>query len=334
MTEIVCVTGAGGFVGAALCRALLKKDVTVRAIGRNEYPHLQILGAQIVKADLRDGPETLAKAFEGATTVFHVASKVDMWGDYKEFYEVNVKGTANVIAACKAAAVKNIIYTSSPSVVADGNDLCNVDESYPIPSKHMASYPATKAIAERMVLEANAHGLNTVALRPHLIFGPGDRHFLPTILDRARQGRMLIVGSGNNVVDVCYIDDCVDAHIKAWEAFRNNRSIGGKAFFISQGDPIKLWDFVAMVLKLNGLPPLRRRVSKTAAQLIAAAMELACKISPLKLKPLFTRFLVSEMSSDHYFNISSARDLLSFNPELSVVKALELTFPSGAREVG
>ena len=322
----VCITGAGGFVGKALCKQLLAKNFQVHAIGRQSYTEIEELGAISHKIDISKDIESLTSAFKNADAVFHVASKVDMWGPYQEFYETNVVGTRNIIAACKQAGVKKLIYTSSPSVVADGSDLRNIDETYPIPKKHKAPYPATKAIAESEVLANNSTTLKTIALRPHLIFGPGDNHFIPTILERARQGRLIIVGGGNNVVDVCFIEDCIAAHIAAYEALSDQPESSGKAYFISQGDPVKLWEFINTVVQAHGLPALSRRIPKSIALCLAGIFELLAKISPIKIKPLFTRFLVSEMTTDHFFNIDAARKYLRFRPKYSVIEAINKSF--------
>lgn len=322
----VCVTGAAGFVGKALCEALVRQGFEVHAIKRQksgDYDQSAIFNHQL---DIVKDPDSLSRVFEGADAVFHVASKVDMWGDYRDFYEANVIGTRNVLASCRQAGVRKLIYTSSPSVVADGTNLRNIDESYPVPTKHHAAYPATKAIAEAEVLAANCEELQTLALRPHLIFGPGDRHFIPTIIKRAQQGRMLRIGNGQNVVDVCFIEDCVNAHLLAYQSLTKDSLSAGKAFFISQGDPIKLWDFIEKVLAAHKLSISSFKVPSAIAFALANVFELIAKIFPGKIKPLFTRFLVSEMTTDHYFNIDSARQLLKYNPAYSTDEAIKKSF--------
>lgn len=324
----VCIVGAAGFVGKAIALKLVNEGFKVRAVVRRPSDELVRAGLDLHILDISKDKSALTEAFSDSRAVFHVAAKVDMWGPYHEFYNANVLGTRNVIAACKEAGVSRLIYTSSPSVVADGNNLRNIDESYPIPERHLASYPATKAMAETEVLLSNCAALKTISLRPHLIFGPGDKHFIPTIVKRAKEGRLMIVGSGDNQVDVCFIEDCVQAHLCAYEALSSDTKADGKAYFISQGEPIKLWNFIDGVLKAHSLPPLKKRISKSVAMKVAGFFEIISKISPVEIKPLFTRFLVSEMSTDHYFNISAARNLLGYNPKYSVAQALEKSFPS------
>jgi 2-alkyl-3-oxoalkanoate reductase len=324
-TTKVIVTGAGGFLGKALAKRLAALGHKVTGIARGDYPELKENQIELLRYDLAQGFEFLVQPFEGAAAVFHVAAKVDMWGRYRDFFQTNVIGTRNVIKACLAAGVPNLVFTSSPSVVADGKDLENIDESYPYPGSYHAFYPETKAMAEREVLAANhAEILHTAVLRPHLIFGPGDRNFVPTILERARRGRLVQVGEGKNLADFCFIDDCVNAHILAFEALKANPQAHGRAYFISQGEPYNLWGWIGRVLELNKLPPISRRISKGMAMAAAAGLEGISSVLPLK--PQFTRFLVSEMTTHHYFNIRRAKQELRYEPSCSVGEALEKTF--------
>ena len=320
----VIVTGGGGFLGKALCQRLCEMGREVFSIGRGEYPALQREGVQVIRADLADESIELAPCFEGVSTVFHTAAKVDMWGRYEDFFAVNVAGTRRVIEACRAAGVRRLVFTSSPSVIADGKDLCGVDESYPYPAHYDAFYPMTKAMAEKEILAANAReGLHTISLRPHLIWGPGDRRFIPAVLERARAGKLIRVGSGSNLVDLCYIDDCVSAHLLAERALDENPWARGKAYFISQGEPVPLWVWIDEVLKRNKLPPLRRSVPKWLALSMAGLLEA---FAGAEKEPLFTRFLVKEMATSHYFDISAAKRYLGYEPKVTVDRGLDLTF--------
>lgn len=319
----VClVTGGGGFVGKALCLRLKRDGHRVISLARGNYPELQQAGIECVQADLSSNPKSYERHFAGVDVVFHTASKVDMWGRYKDFLAANVIGTRNVIECCRKHGVKRLVYTSSPSVIADGHDHRGIGESYPYPARHAAYYPATKAIAEREVLAANDANLFTVALRPHLIWGPGDRHFVPAILDRARAGRMVRIGQGQNVVDLCYIDDCVEAHVLAMQRLLDNPQVRGQAYFITQGDPVKFWEWVDKVLVANGLPKITRSVPKGVAFSLAWIFEGISRLCPWQMKPLFTRFLVSQMTCDHWFSIEKARRELGYKPSLTVEQGL------------
>ncbi|NMC62645.1 MAG: NAD-dependent epimerase/dehydratase family protein, partial [SAR324 cluster bacterium] len=268
------VTGGGGFLGKALSLRLKSLGLEVHSISRNPYPELLEAGIVHHQADLSDDLRGLRSVFEGASALFHTAAKVDMWGLYEDFYRANVQATKNLLEMCKETKLSKFIYTSSPSVIANGNDLCGVDESMPYPEHFEALYPATKAMAEKEVLLANGRGgLRTIALRPHLIFGPGDTNLMPTIIERARSGRLIQVGDGTNKVDFTYIEDCVEAHIKAADALDKNPQAGGRAYFISQGEPIKMWDWINEVLTRSGLPPLSRKISFKLAYFIGGLSE-------------------------------------------------------------
>jgi nucleoside-diphosphate-sugar epimerase len=254
---------------------------------------------------------------------------VKMWGPREAFERGNIAATESVIAACRAAGVRRLVFTSSPSVVAAAHDLRGVDESQPYPAHYSAWYPQTKAAAERVVLAAHGAGLATIALRPHLVFGPGDTNLVPTILDRARAGRLVQVGSGANLVDLTFIDDCVSAHILAAAALHERPSAGGRPYFLSQGTPVRLWEWIGRVLALHGLPAVHRRIPASVALLAATAAETAWRTCGLRSDPPLTRFLVEEMSTDHYFDIGAARRELGFEPSCTVWEATARSFRQG-----
>lgn len=320
----VVVTGGGGFLGKALCLRLCEMGREVISVGRGVYPELVHEGIRVVQADLADASIDWERILSDVSSVFHTAAKVEMWGAYDDFFAVNVLGTRRLIEACRRAGVRRLVFTSSPSVIADGTDLCGVDESYPYPARYDAFYPMTKAMAEKEVLAANARdGLHTIALRPHLIWGPGDRKLVPKILSHARAGKLVRIGSGNNLVDLTYIDDCVSAHLLAERALEDNPWARGKAYFISQGEPVPLWAWIAQVLKRNKLPPLKRSIPKWLALGAASVLEA---VAGVEREPRFTRFLVKEMATSHYFDISAAKRYLGYEPKVSIERALDLTF--------
>ena len=310
----VLVTGVSGFVAQALALELHNQGYEVTGTSRSPV----ILPFPVIQIDLSKNDLNL----DGFEAVFHVASKVAMWGNFDEFYHANVVATEKLIAACKT--VKYFIYTSSPSVIAGGTNLCNVNESILYPKKYLANYPKTKAIAEKYVLESNNEKLYTVSLRPHLIFGKGDRNFVPTILSRARSNRLVQVGDGNNKVDVCYIKDCVTAHILALKALIANPDSRGKAYFISQGEPVKLFSWINQVLKLNNIAPIKKKISFKFAFCLASVLEFFAKFT--SKEPLLTKFLVEEMATDHYFDISAAKRDLGYSPRYTVEQAMAETF--------
>ncbi len=331
------VTGGGGFVGKALSIALIRAGHEVLSLSRGRYPELAELGISSAQVDLGSDETPWWELFKGVDGVFHTAAKVDMWGRYDDFFRTNVKGTRNIIEACRKAGVRNLVFTSSPSVVHDGNQLCGIDESYPYPKHFDAFYPRTKAQAEQEVLASDEpEKLRTTALRPHLIWGPGDTNLVPTILERARRGRLTRIGDGENLVDLTYIDDCVAAHLLAMEALESTPDrVGGKAYFISQGEPVKMWSWIDQVLIANGLKPVSRSISARTAMTLAYVVEGACRfllLFGIECKPLLTRFLVSEMYTSHYFDISRARNDFGYVPSHTVAGALAKTFSKAAPE--
>lgn len=332
MQKIV-VTGGGGFIGGAIARALKANGYHVLSLSRGDYPELREIGIETVRCDISKDVERVVNAFTGASAVFHVAAKVDMWGSYEDFYSSNVVSTRVVLDACRTKGVERLIYTSSPSVIADGEDLNNIDESYPYPDKYLGLYSLTKAQAEKEVLAACDENLQTISLRPHLIWGPGDNHFVPTILERARSGRLICVGRGKNLTDLTYIDDCVQAHICALEALEKNPECRGKAYFISQGDPVNLWDWINQILKIHGIAPVRRKIPTALAYSTAWLLEKIASLSKTGKVPLFTRFLVKEMATNHYFNISAAKRDLGFKPRYTIAEALQVAFSQTAQDV-
>ncbi len=322
------VTGGGGFVGAALCLRLRTLGHDVTALGRSSYPALVAEGIRTATHDLSQTAQqpALVQLLDGVDCVFHTAAHVKMWGPKKAFVEGNVTATDNVIAACRRAGVSKLVFTSSPSVVATSHGLRGVDESQPYPRHFAAFYAETKAAAERDVLQAHCAGLCTIALRPHLIFGPGDTNLVPTILGRASAGRLVQVGDGKNLVDLTFIDDCVEAHLLAAAALEARPAAGGRAYFISQGTPVPLWEWIGRVLALHGIPPVQRRLSATTARLLATAAEATWRTLGLSSDPPLTRFLAEEMASDHYFSIAAARRELGYSPRYSVWEATERSF--------
>lgn len=322
------VTGGGGFVGGALCRRLRARGHDVTALGRRANPALDAEGIRTAIQDLSqpDAVVGLSRLFAGVDCVFHTAAHVKMWGPREAFVRGNVTATENVIAACRAAGVRRLVFTSSPSVVAADHDLRGIDESAPYPNRYRAFYPETKAAAERAVLAAHGDGLRTISLRPHLIFGPGDTNLVPTILERARAGRLVQVGNGKNLVDLTFIDDCVAAHVLAAVALDERPAAGGRAYFLSQGTPVPLWEWIGRVLALHDAPPVRRRISTTTAQALAAVAEAVWKAGGFNSDPPLTRFLAAEMATDHWFTIDAARRELGYSPSCTVWEATDHAF--------
>jgi nucleoside-diphosphate-sugar epimerase len=317
----VLVTGGGGFLGGAIVRWLLERGHRVRSLCRGNYPELEALGVELHRGDVADADAATAAA-AGCEAVFHVAAKAGFWGPYAEYHRSNVQGTANIIAACRKHGVAKLIHTSTPSVVHAGGDIEGGDESLPYPEHFESPYPKSKAIAERMVIEANGASLATVALRPHLIWGPGDTNLVPRVVARARAGSLRMVGSTPRRIDTTYIDNAAEAHLLACERLGPGAPCAGRAYFISQGDPVPLHEFVNRVLVAAGVPPVDRHVPFAVAYALGAVLEGAYKLLPLRGEPAMTRFLARQFSTAHWFNITAARRDLGYEPRVSIDEGL------------
>lgn len=313
----VLVTGGTGFLGRHLVERLLAAGRPVTVLARRPAPDLVARGVRFVAADLDDAA-AVAAACAGMETVFHVAAKVGVWGRYDDFHRANVLGTRAILAGCRAHGVKHLVHTSTPSVVYNGRDLAGADESLPLTTACPSAYPLTKAIAEREVLAADSPALRTVALRPHLIWGVGDPHLVPRILARARAGRLRIVGPGRNRVDMVHVANATDAHLLAEGALR--RGTGGRAYFITNGEPVALWEWINGLLVALGEPPLTRRISLGAASAVGGVCEALWRVLPLRGEPPMTRFVAAELAKDHWFSIAAARRDLGYVPKVTMAQ--------------
>jgi nucleoside-diphosphate-sugar epimerase len=307
------VTGGGGFLGSGITNALLENDNEVAVMGRGRYSHLPD-SVQILQGDIRDYNFVNA-SLKNFDAVFHAAAVPGLWG--KDFFSINVQGTENIVKACQNKGVGKLIFTSSPSVVFGNCSLEGVDESIPYPEKYLSDYPRTKALAEKMVLQANDNNLSTVAIRPHLIWGPGDPHLIPRLLDKAKNNKLMQVGDGNNKVDIIYIDNAVSAHIKACDFLGKESKIAGKAYFVSDGEPVVLWYWINEILKQLGEANVSRKISYKNAMRLGAFLEGVYGIFGIKSEPPMTRFLASQLATSHYFDISRAKNDFGYQPLVS-----------------
>ena len=315
------VTGGGGFLGHAIIEQLLARGDHVRSFARGSYPDLSVRGVEVVQGDVANA-DAVIRAVRGVEVVFHVAAKAGLWGRAVDFFNANVLGTDNVIRACQQAGIARLVYTSSPSVVFDGRDMEGVDESVPYAPTYHAHYPRTKAIAEQRLLAANSSALATIALRPHLLWGPHDTQLTKSILARGRSGTLVRIGSRDPLVDFTYIDNAASAHLLAADKLAPGAPVSGKPFFVSQGEPVSLWTFVDRLLAAGSLPPVQRTISPRVAYGAGALLELAYRVLPLKGEPRLTRFLVEELCTAHWFNICAARRELGYAPIVSIEEGL------------
>jgi nucleoside-diphosphate-sugar epimerase len=315
------VTGGGGFLGAAIVRLLLARGVRVRSLSRSRHPALDALGVEQCQGDVSDRA-AVDRACAGCDAVFHVAARAGIAGRWRPYYLANVVGTHNVLDACRKHKIARLTYTSSPSVVFNGRDVEGVDESVPYPRHHEAHYPRSKAMAERAVLRANGPDLATVSLRPHLIWGPGDNHLVPRILARGRAGRLRRIGAKPKLIDSVFIDNAAEAHLLAWERLWPGSPIAGRAYFISNGEPMPTWELIDRILAAGGLPPVTRSVPRGVAWAAGAVCELIWGALWPDEEPPMTRFLASELATAHWFDLSAARRDLGYRPRVGIDEGL------------
>lgn len=318
----VFVTGGGGYLGLAIVGQLVQEGHEVVTYSRGTYPALDRLGAVHHQGSLSDY-ECLRDAMRGCEAVMHVAAKTGMWGPYQAFYEANVKGTENVLKACRELGIRYLVFTSTPSVIyTDGSEGKN--ESLPYPKKFEAYYPETKAIAEQAVLNANSDTLTTCALRPHLIWGPADPHFLPVIYERRRQDKLRYLGTTPYMVDVTYVDNAAHAHLLALKVMQANpATVGGKAYFLSQDQPISLQEFTDRLLVAGGLPKVTKTFNPKTARFAGRMFENVYRLFGIKSEPPLTLFLAKQLSSSHWYDISAAKRDLGYAPLVSIDEGMK-----------
>ena len=323
-TTHALVTGGGGFLGRYIVELLLDRGSRVTVFARGHYPELGRQGARLVRGNLAD-LDALTQASKGVDIVYHVAAKAGLWGPRDDFYRANVTGTENVIAACRANGVPKLVYTSSPSVIFDGSDQRGIDETTPYPAHYESPYPETKALGEQRVIEANGDGLLTTSLRPHLIFGPRDNHLLPSLLEKARQGRLPQVGDGTNKVDLTYVKDAARAHLLAADALAPGSPVAGGIYFISQDEPVVLWPWIQDLLRQLDLPAVRIRIPLGLARAAGGLLVAAYRGLRLRGEPPLTPFLASELAQNHYYDVSAAKRDFGYRPQHTMVEATAKT---------
>lgn len=317
------VTGAGGFLGLYIVEQLLARGDRVQTFSRGSYAELDALDVEQVRGDIRDAAAVSA-ACRGIDVVFHTAAVAGIWGPWRHFHGINTLGTENVVTGCREHGVARLVFSSSPSVTFDGSDQCGVDESAPYPDRWLCHYPHTKALAERHVLAASGtDGLLTCALRPHLIWGPRDHHLIPRLIERARQRRLWRVGDGTNRIDMIYVENAATAHLQAADALHDDSPVCGKAYFLSQGEPVNCWDWIDEILALAELPPVSRSLSFKTAWRAGAALEGVYWLLHVTSEPPMSRFLAAQLATSHYFDISAARRDFGYDARVSIAEGME-----------
>lgn len=319
----VLVTGGGGFLGSAICHQLLARGDEVIAYQRSASEKLEKLGIQIVRGSITDA-ELLNSALKGVDAVIHTAAKAGIWGPYDDYFRPNVTGTENVISACRKNGIHKLVFTSSPSVTHADGDIEGGDESLPYAEHYNSPYPATKALAEQMIMAANCPELHTVSLRPHLIWGPGDNHLLPKLLERAKNGKLKLPGP-DKLIDTIYIDNAAKVHLLALDRLQSDPAIvGGKTYFVSNDEPLPQSQIIGGLLKAAGLEVDIQPISPHIALAAGTLLETGWKLFGLKSEPPITRWSAEHLSTAHWYDISAAKRDLGYTIETSIAEGLEL----------
>jgi len=324
------VTGGCGFVGAAIARALKARGDEVIVL--DLAPECPVDGVDYRRVDITD-KAAVTEACRGVDTIIHNASIVHTKQNKQDvIWAVNLGGTENMLEAARQNEVPRFIYISSGSVVYEGKDIENGDESLPYSSVSQAPYADSKIEAEKLTLADNGKGgMATCALRPHVVFGPGDNRFMPNLLARGRKGQLSVqIGRGIWLSDYTYVSNMTDAVLLADEALAKdglNSVAAGQAYFITNGEPMPFWDFIRKVAARLGFPPIKYRAPKSLIYAIAAVKEGidTLKGGTLNAEDGMTRFAIRYMCTHHYFSIEKARRELGYNPAVSVDEGIERT---------
>lgn len=316
----VLVTGGGGFLGSAICRQLQLLGHEVVAFQRGTAAHLSQPGISVVRGDICDH-KALSQAAQACAAIIHSAGKAGIWGEPADYERINVGGTQTVIRVCQDRAIPVLVYTSSPSITHDGGDIEGGDESLPVGPPYLAPYPATKAQAEQLVLAANSAQLKTTALRPHLIWGPGDPHILPRLAARVRNGRLLLPGVDKRI-DTVYVDNAARAHIDALLELQGAAKCAGKPYFISNDEPLPQGEIIRRLLQASGITTEIRPVPAFAARWVGAMCETAWRLFGIAAEPPLTRFAADQLCTAHWYDISAAKRDLAYRPAVSIAEGL------------
>ena len=317
------VTGGGGFIGRHLVRQLIDDGDDVRVLGRHHYTGLPDGVRQIV-ADITDR-RSLDAVFDGVDVIYHVAALPGVAGRTEQYERVNIEGTQNVLEAALAAGVPRLVATSTPSVIFGRTGHVDADESLPYPDQYLADYPRTKAAAERRVLAASGSHLKTTAIRPHLVFGPGDTNLQPRVVERARRGRLRIVGDGKQPISVAYVENVAAAHRQAAFELDGEARCAGRAYFVNEPEPVKTGEWINTLLSLADQPRCERTIGAGAAYAAGAVLEQAWRWLPLSGEPPMTRFVARQLSEPHSFRTDAAERDFGYAPPVDWDTALDRT---------
>jgi nucleoside-diphosphate-sugar epimerase len=310
MGDAAFVTGGSGFIGGRLIERLVGEGRAVRALARSDTAAatVETLGAEAVRGDLGDRA-SLAAGAAGADVAFHLAAHLGEWGPWEEFERGNVEGTRNALAACAEAGVRRFVHCGTEAALMAGEPLVHVDETNPLRPDSRAPYPATKAKAEMAVRAANRQGFETVVLRPRFVWGKGDTTLLPELVDTVEKGQFAWIGGGKNVTDTTHVDNVVEGLVLAAA-----KGKPGKAYFVTDGEPVVFREFVTAMLETQGVEAPSRSVPAWAAAPMARIAETAWKLLPLPGDPPMTTFRSWLLTQECTIDIDKARNELGYAP--------------------
>jgi nucleoside-diphosphate-sugar epimerase len=325
----VLVTGATGFVGSSLIERLAAEGARVVGLTRS-VPRDAFAAIDWVEGSLEDAAR-MVEVTRGIDTMFHVGGMVGHFGSRREYLRINVGGTRNIIDACAKNGVRSLVFTSTPSVIADGTGHFGIDETHPYSRRFESPYSESKALAEQVVRAANSDALRTVCIRPHMIWGPGSGHWIGGLRKLAKRRMLYQIGDGSNRVGITWIDDCVSAHVNAWRAVEADAAVGGQAFFVHGGAPVRMWDWVRELTRAMNLPGIRGRIPRMVAKAGARACDAMVVATRGSLHFPISAYLITELTTDHYSRIDRARAWLGYEPAVTVEEGIARIAAAEAR---
>lgn len=315
MKKKVLITGANGFLGGRVLEDLLQRGYNVTATARQEHIEHALTGFRYIRADLRDS-SCIDMLGDNYDCVIHCAAKSSPWGDYRSFYEANIRASENILLMSRKYGVGSIVYISTPSVYFTFGDRLNIREDAPLPDPMVNHYATTKYLAEQMMLQSE---IPVIALRPRALIGRGDTVIMPRVLHAYHQGKLRIIGSGDNIVDltpvanvVRAVHDAMNAPAPAWN----------QAYNIGCGQPVKLWDTIKDLFGKLGLKFENKRVPYFAAYYFAFASELVARYLTGK-EPALTRYGVAILRFSMTMDISKAARSLGYTPVQTVAQGMD-----------
>ena len=317
----VLVTGGGGFLGTSICLQLEQLGFEVLAYQRGAAEHFTDHSIHVIQGDICDY-DALEEAATGCDAIIHTAGKAGVWGKAEDYYRINVVGTQTVVNVCQDLSIPVMVHTSSPSIAHGHGDVEGGDESLPVGPPYLAAYPASKAEAEKLALQANSSQLKTTALRPHLIWGPGDPHILPRLASKVRSGRLALPGADKKI-DTVFVENAAYAHVLALQDLLGDGKSAGKAYFISNDEPLPQGVIIKKLLAAINIEVEIRPVSSRVARFIGTVCETIWSGLGIKSEPPLTRFSADQLCTAHWYNISAAKRELGYKARISIDQGLE-----------